>query len=94
MSIHERIANYQGGKFMQRGVPKRAHRAIVTYRGVELECEYSVDGSYMAATDVDAESWPCAMLLTVQIGGQHIKAMLDEEQVADIEQLIERGWKS
>lgn len=94
LSTPERIANYQGGTEMRRGRPVRLHRAIVTYKGVELECEYSVDGSYMAATSTDPASYPCAMLRTVQIGGQHIKALLNEEQVADVEQLIEQGWRS
>lgn len=93
ISPQDFIENYQGGTMITRGRPVRLHRALVTYKSVELECEYTVDGSYVPATSDEPECYPCALLRTVQVGGQHIKAMLNEEQVADIEQRIERQWR-
>jgi hypothetical protein len=89
-----KVLNGDGAKYPVRGGDmKRAHRALIEFKGVELKVDYAVDGYYMAATETDDSSAPCCIVKAVYIDGQDVTRLLEEFR-DEIAMAVERQWEA
>jgi len=87
--LTNRIQNYDGSKWLVSGKEKRAHRAVITLKGVEIEVEYLTDGGFLPATADEPACYPCCLVKSASIGGVECLRLLDEEEIAT---RVEQQW--
>jgi hypothetical protein len=89
-----KVLNGSGYKYPVRGGDmKRAHRAVIEFKGVELKVDYAVDGYYMAATETDDSSAPCCIVKAVYIDGQDVTRLV-ADMVDEIAERVEASWEA
>ena len=64
---------------------------MIRLDGVEIQVEYDTSGTYMQATDVDAEEFPVCIVKRMEIGGWDVTRLLEarEDEVCSA---VERQW--
>jgi hypothetical protein len=92
-ALLQRAFNGDGQKYITRKGLVRAHRAEISYMGVPMVVEYTLNDCWMSATEIDAGEQPYVEALrSVQIGGVECLRMLTEEQREGVTERVERSW--
>lgn len=73
---------------------QRLSTAQVRLSKVALDVSYTTEGTYMPATETDPAERPIAVVRAVWAGDRDITALMSDEQIAEIAELVERTFLS
>lgn len=90
----EKIFNGNGPKeFRRDGTAKRLHSAWISHKGIDLQIEYDVDGTFMGATNTDPAELPVCLVKHVKHQGEDIMSILSESMLDELASRVEQEWK-
>lgn len=90
----EHIENRNGDVRHVRGQARRMSRETVSYKGVDIDVHYDVEGTYMPATETDPAEYPLCVVRKMEINGVDVTRLLaDTRTEEELAELIEEGWK-
>lgn len=90
----EHIENRNGDVRHVRGQARRMSRETVSYKGVDIDVHYDVEGTYMPATETDPAEYPLCVVRKMEINGADVTRLLaDTRTEEELAELIEEGWK-